>query len=80
MSLLIPKKIWNCVCVKSSTHRWLSFIEGNHYAVHNIHYSDQTVDQTHNAVQGTFRDKQGNLEDRKLCMSKEDCKEYLKII
>jgi len=76
----LPTPKFKCVCVKDSTHRWLSFIEGNIYVVNSLKYANEQVDTTHNSVDGVFRHKNGDEEIRRITMSKEDCKEYLKII
>lgn len=71
---------FKCVCTKDSQHKWLSFIKDNLYVVNSLKYATEEVDTTHNAVEGVFRHKSGEVEPRRITMSKIDCKEYLKII
>lgn len=71
---------FKCLCVKDSQHKWLSFIEGNVYVVNSLKYANEETDTTHNSVEGVFRHKSGEIEPRRITMSKIDCKEYLKII
>lgn len=71
---------FKCLCTKDSQHKWLSFIEGNVYVVNSLKYANEETDTTHNSVEGVFRHKSGEIEPRRITMSKIDCKEYLKII
>lgn len=77
----LPTPKFKCICIKDSQHRWLSFIEGNEYVVNSLKYANEETDTTHNSVEGVFRHiKTGEIEPRRITMSKDDCKEYLKII
>lgn len=71
---------FKCLCVKDSQHKWLSFIEGNVYVVNSLKYANEETDTTHNSVEGVFRHKSGEIEPRRITMSKADCKQYLKLI
>lgn len=73
-----PTVIHKCIAIKDSQFRWLSFIEGNLYSVHEIKYSSGEIDKTHVAVDGLWRMKDGRFESRKIPVAKELCKEYLK--
>lgn len=78
--MFLPTTKYRCVCVKDSNHKWLSFIEGNEYVVNSLKYANDQADTTHNSVEGVWRHKTGEIEPRRITMSKSDCKEYLKII
>jgi len=69
------------MCVQDSNHKWLSFIKGNTYVVNSLKYANEETDTTHNSVEGIWRTKTGEItENKRITMSKIDCKQYLKII
>lgn len=69
-----------CEATEDSNHRWMAFIKGNRYIVHEIKYSNGTIDKTHNGVSGIFRMKDGTTDSRYTPFSKADCKQYLKLV